>query len=180
MKNKKVFTGILSAILAVLLAIIPIAATEHNVKKSERQNRIFAENLTELTKIANEIVNAKREGGMPKALSCVRENEQRAIKAVRELRGVCDYFEKLSVPKSLKSKLEKVRETLPAMRGFLDRYENMFHGVMLESEFVGYVGEMSAAAEAMAENGGFIVAEQEFMREMKRLHERTRNGLVWL
>lgn len=180
MKNKKVLTAVLSTILAALLAIIPIAATESNVKRAERQNSIFAENFTELTKIANEIVSAKREGGMPKALSCVRENEQRAIKAVRELRGVCDYFEKLSVPKSLKSKLEKVRETLPAMRNFLDRYENMFHGVMLESEFIGYVGEMSAAAEAMGEDGGFIVAEQEFMREMKRQRERTRNGLVWL
>lgn len=180
MKNKKVLTAILSAILAVLLAIIPIAATERNVKRAERQNSIFAENFTELLKIADEIVSAKREGGMPKALSCVRENEQRAVKAVRELRGVCDYFEKLSVPKSLKSKLEKVRETLPAMRGFLDKYENMFHGVMLESEFVGYVGEMSAAAEAMGEDGGFIFAEQEFMREMKRQQERTRNGLVWL
>lgn len=180
MKNKKVFTAVLSAILAALLAIIPIAATESNVKKAERQNSIFAENLTELTKIADEIVTAKREGGMPRALSCVRENEQRALNAVRELRGVCDYFEKLSVPKSLKSKLEKVRETLPAMRGFLDKYENMFHGVMLESELVGYVGEMSAAAEAAMEDGGFIVAEQEFMRELKRQQERTGNGLIWL
>ena len=118
---------------------------------------------------------------MPKTLTCVRENKERAVKAVDNLRGVCDYFEKVKVPGKLKVKLTAVRAEIPDMRLFLDKYENMFGDVMLESEFKGYVREMSEAATSMLENeGGFIIAEQEFMRELKRLDDNRKGGLMWL
>lgn len=162
-----------------MLAFVLVMISFGNIKKAEKQNDILADNFTELLRIADEIVDANRTGGMPKTLTYVRENKDRAVKAVENLRGVCDYFEKVTVPGKLKGKLEKVRAGIPDMRRFLDRYENMFHDVMLESEFKGYVSEMSEAASSLKEDGNFIIAEQEFMRELKRL-KGGRGGLMWL
>lgn len=162
-----------------MLAFVLVMISFGNIKKAEKQNDILADNFTELLRIADEIVDANRTGGMPKTLTYVRENKDRAVKAVENLRGVCDYFEKVTVPGKLKGKLEKVRAGIPDMRRFLDRYENMFHDVMLESEFKGYVSEMSESASALKEDGNFIIAEQEFMRELKRL-KGGRGGLMWL
>lgn len=178
--NKKLIS-ILSGIGSVVLAFVLFMISHSNIKKAEKQNDILAENFTELTRIANEIVEANRAGGMPKTLMCVRENKDRAVKAVENLRGVCDYFEKVKVPNKLKDELAKVRAGIPDMRNFLDKYENMFQDVMLESEFKTYVFEMSDSVSALGESGSFIIAEQELMRELNRLRERGgRGGLMRL
>lgn len=175
----KKLKSVISIAAAVLLAIIPVVISQHNISKAEKQNDILAENFTELVRIAGEIADTYRANGMPKTLTFVRENKGRAVKAVENLRGVCDYFEKVKVPRKLKDELAKVRAGIPDMRNFLDKYENMFQDVMLESEFKAYVSEMSKSVSALQESGSFIIAEQEFMRAMKRLRGR-KGGLMWL
>lgn len=179
--NKKT-VSILSTVGAIVLGLVLFLISQGNIKKAEKQNEIFADNFTELMKITEEIVDSYRAGGMPKALAFVRDNKERAANAVANLRGVCDYFEKVNVPKKLKAKLENVRAGIPDMRMFLDKYENMFRGVMLESEFKGYVSEMSNAASALKEDGNFIIAEQEFIRELSRLRRESSryNRFMWL
>lgn len=179
--NKKTIP-ILSTVGAIVLGLVVFLISNGNIKKAEKQNEILAENFAEMLKITEEIVDSYRAGGMPQTLTFVRENKDRAVKTVENLRGVCDYFEKVKVPKKLKVRLENVRAGIPDMRRFLDKYENMFHGVMLESEFKGYVGEMSKAASALKEEGSFIVAEQEFMRELSRLRRGSSryNRFFWL
>ncbi|MDE6726584.1 MAG: hypothetical protein K2J80_01435, partial [Oscillospiraceae bacterium] len=144
-----------------------------------KQNDILANSFTELMRIVDEIIDAKNTGGMPKALAFVRDNKARASEAVKNLRGVCDYFEKVKVPGKLKGELAAVRAGIPDMRRFLDKYENMFREVMLESEFLGYVREMSESVSFLEGDGNFIIAEQEFMRKLKRLKSR-KGGLMWL
>lgn len=179
MKKKTLISVLTTGTVGVVMALVLFTVSRGNIKKAEAQNEIMAESFTELVRIADEIVTANREGGMPKALAFVRDNESRAAKAVESLRGVCDYFEKVTVPRSLKDELEKVRAAIPAMRDFLDKYENMFHGVMLESEFKAYVSAMSESVSGLEGDGGFIIAEQEFMRKLKRLKSRE-GGLIWL
>ena len=171
--------AVMSVVAPIIVALNIVLTSHGNIDKAEKQNEIFADNFTELVRIADEIVGATREGGMPKALAYVRENKERAEKAVKNLRGVCDYFENLNVPRELKDELTAVRASLPAMRSFLAKYERMFQTVMLEKEFLGYVKDMSESAEELEKNGNFIFAEQEFMREVKRLKSR-RQGLTCL
>lgn len=171
--------SIISTAVSLLLALVLVLISHGNISKAEKQNEIMAHNFTELMRIVDEIVGAHNEGGMPKALAFVRDNKDRAAEAVKNLRRVCDYFEKVKVPGNLKDELEKVRAGIPDMRRFLDKYENMFHGVMLESEFLGYVREMSESVSFLEGDGNFILAEQAFMRKLKKLRGR-KGGLIWL
>lgn len=176
---KKKLITVISTVAPLVIALVLVMISFGNINKAEKQNEIFAENFTELLRIVDEITETHSKNGMPKTLAYVRENKERAVKAVENLRGVCDYFERVTVPGALKDELEDVRVCIPAMRSFLDKYENMFHGVMLESEFKGYVHEMSASAKVLEESGNFIFAEQEFMRKLDRLKSR-KGGLTWL
>ena len=176
--KKKAIT-IISSAAPFVMALVLILISSGNINKATKQNEILADNFTELVRIVDEITTAFRDGGMPKTLEFVRDNKERAAKAVEELRGVCDYFEKITVPGALKDKLEAVRAGIPAMRDFLDKYENMFHAVMLEREFKEYVSEMSASVSELENEGSFIIAEQAFMRELNRLNSRKK-GLMWL
>lgn len=177
---KKKLISVLSTVLVFVAAFVLFMISNSNINKAQKQNDIFADNFTELARIVNEMTAANRDGGMPKTLAYVRENKERAVRAVENLRGVCDYFEKLNVPEALKDELAAVRAGIPDMRRFLDKYENMFHGVMLESEFKAYVSEMSRSVEALEKEGSFVIAEQEFMRELNRLKSRRKGGLMWL
>lgn len=179
--TKKKLISIASTAVAIIIGITMALVSHNNIKKAENMNSLFAESLTELVKISNEIVAANK-GGRPNVLNFVRENKSRAVKAVNDLRTVCDYFEKVKVPKSLKDELAAVRKGIPAMRTFLDKYENMFHEVMLESEFLSYVHEMSVSVSALQDDGSFIYAEQDFMRKLKRLRQNSSryNRFVWL
>lgn len=179
--TKKKSISIATTAVAVIMGIAMALISHNNIKKAENMNTLFAENLTELLKIADEIVEANK-GGRPNVLNCVRENKPRAVEAVNNLRTVCDYFEKVNVPKSLKDELVAVRTGIPAMRNFLDKYENMFHEVMLESEFLSYVHEMSVSVSALQDDGSFIYAEQSFMRKLKNLQQRSSryNRFIWL
>lgn len=176
--TKKKLISIASTALAIIMSITMALVSHNNIKKAENMNTLLAKNFTELLKIVDEIVEAKKTGGAPKMLTYVRENKPRAETAVKNLRLVCDYYEKLHVPKSLRDELAEVRTHIPAMRTFLDKYENMFHEVMLEREFMEFVGEMSDSAEGIY----FISAEQEFMRELTRLQRSSSryNRFVWL
>ncbi len=179
--TKKKLISIASTVLAVIMGVTMALVSHNNIKKAENMNTLFAENLTELLKIADEIVDANK-SGRPNVLNFVRENKSRAVEAVNNLRTVCDYFEKVNVPKSLKDELVAVRTGIPAMRTFLDKYENMFHDVMLESEFLSYVHEMSVSVTALQDDGSFIYAEQNFMRKLKSLRQRSSryNRFMWL
>lgn len=178
MKKKKVIT-IISSVAPIVAMIVLMFISRLNIDKAEKQDRIFTSNFAELSRIANEIVRANSEGGMIQTLTFIRENESRAAAAVKAIRGVCDYFENATVPSALKDHLAAVRAGIPAMRDFLNKYENMFHAVMLESEFKVYVSEMSKSAAALEEKGSFIAAEQAFMKKLDSLTSR-RSGLMWL
>lgn len=179
--TKMKLVSIIASSMGLVLWLVTALVSQYNIKTAEKQNDIFAENFTEMLRIVDEITDTYKASGMPKALSFVRENKNRAVKAVNGVRSVCDYFETVTVPGALKDELEKVRATLPEMRRFLDKYENMFHEVMLESEFKAYVREMTESLSAFEENGGFIIAEQDFMRELEWLKDRNRRKkLLWL
>ncbi len=177
--TKKKLVSIVTTAVAIIIGIAMVLVSHNNIKTAEKNNSLLADNFTELLKITEEILDAKKTGGAPRMLNYVRENKTRAVNAVNNVRSVCDYFEKVKVPKSLKNELAEVREGIPAMRTFLDKYENMFHEVMLESEFMSYVGEMSGSAESSA---GFVAAEQKFMRKLKSLRQNSSryNHFWWL
>ncbi len=176
MKKNRVLAVVLPLVTAVIIPLCLVLISNGNINKAKKQNDIFDENFTELAVITNEITAEYRANGMPAVLNLVRENKKRAETAVNALRGVCDYFENVKVPTVLKDKRDKVVSAAPAMRNFLDRYENMFHEVMLETEFKAFVSEMSSTADSIED---FILYEQEFMREVERLNHR-RGGLIWL
>lgn len=174
--KKKTLVPILSAVGTFLAAFVLFMISRGNIKKAENNNELLAVNFTELCKVLEDIAGA---GGRPQMLASVRENKSRAVNAVNNLRSVCDYFEKVKVPGKLKSELADIRAGIPAMQRFLDKYENMFQDVMLESEFKSYVNEMTIAVSALEDDNSFILAEQRFMRKMKLLDNR-KGGLIWL
>lgn len=178
-KKKLISIGVTA--VSVIVAIAMVFVSHNNIKKAEDMNTLFAENLAELGSIASEIVAANK-SGKPNLLNFVRETKPRAEEAVSSLRKVCDYFEKVNVPKSLKDELVSVRAGIPAMRRFLDKYENMFHEVMLESEFMSYVHEMTVAVSELEDEGSFIYAEQRFMRKLQQLRRNSSryNRFWWL
>lgn len=174
--KKKTIIPMLSVICSFLMAFVLFMISRGNIKKAEENNELLAVNFVELGLILDDIASA---GGRPQMLASVRENKPRAVKVVNNLREVCDYFETVKVPGKLKTELIEVRAAIPGFRRFLDKYENMFQDVMLESEFVAYVNEMGDSVEAIAGDNSFIMAEQRFMKKMKRLKD-SRRGLMWL
>lgn len=174
--KKRTLISTLSVVGAFLTAFVLFMISRGNIKKAEENNELLAVNFVELGLILDDIASA---GGRPQMLASVLENKPRAVKAVNNLREVCDYFETVKVPGKLKTELIEVRAAIPGFRRFLDKYENMFQDVMLESEFVAYVNEMSDSVEAIAGDNSFIMAEQRFMKKMQRLDDR-KGGLMWL
>lgn len=174
--KKRTLISTLSAVGAILIAFVLFMISRENIKKAEKYNELLAVNFVELGMVLEDIAGA---GGRPQMLASVRENKPRALNAVNNLREVCDFFEMVKVPGNLKTELAEVRAAIPSMRRFLDKYENMFQDVTLESEFIAYVNEMSNSVEAIAGDNSFIMAEQRFMRKMKRLDDR-KGGLMWL
>lgn len=174
--KKKTIIPILSVICSFLTAFVLFMISRGNIKKAEKYNELLAVNFAELAVVLEDIAGA---GGRPQMLASVLENKPRAVKAVNNLREVCDYFEKVKVPGNLKTELIEVRAAIPGFRRFLDKYENMFQDVMLESEFIAYVNDMGDSVEAITDDNGFIMAEQRFMKKMKRLKD-SRRGLMWL
>lgn len=175
MKKSAVFS-ILSVVVSAIVAVTLFMISHGNIKKAEENNELLAVNFTEIFRVLKDIANA---GGRPQMLASVAENKPTAVKAVNELRSVCDYFENVKVPGALKTELTEVRAAIPVFRRFLDKFENMFQDVMLESEFKAYVHESSVAAETLADENGFLMAEQRFMRKLKRLDE-GRDPFLWL
>lgn len=157
-----------------MIAFVLFMVSHGNIKKAEENNELLAVNFTELGRVLEDIT-----GGRPQMLASVRENKTRAVNAVNNLRKVCDYFEKVKVPGNLKTELAEVRASIPGFRRFLDKFENMFQDVMLESEFRSYVNELSDVVGTLTDENGFLLAEQRFMRKLKQLGDR-RGGLMWL
>lgn len=157
-----------------MIAFVLFMVSHGNIKKAEENNELLAVNFTELGRVLEDIA-----GGRPQMLASVRENKTRAVNAVNNLRKVCDYFEKVKVPGNLKTELAEVRASIPGFRRFLDKFENMFQDVMLESEFRSYVNELSDVVGTLTDENGFLLAEQRFMRKLKQLGDR-RGGLMWL
>lgn len=175
MKKSAVFS-ILSAVVSLITAFTLFMISRGNIKKAEENNELLAVSFTETARILGDIAGA---GGRPQMLLSVSENKSRAVKAVNELRSVCDYFEKVKVPGVLKTELAQVRASIPGFRRFLDKYENMFQDVMLESEFKAYVNELSDTTGTLTDENGFLMAEQRFMRKLKQLDE-GRDVFLWL
>lgn len=175
----KTLRNIISAVVTLLIPLVLVLISHHNITTAKSHDKALYEGFSEISRITSDIIEANRSGGMPQTLNYVRENKSRAVEAVEKMRSVCDYFEKVTVPGKLKDELAAVRAAIPDMRCFLDSYENMFHEVMLESEFMSYVHEMSQSAAALDDNGGFFYAESAFMKKLGRLRDR-RHGLLWL
>lgn len=174
--NKKKLISILTTVGSLVLALVLVLVSHHNIKTAENNNTVLAESFTEMGKLLTGIIEA---GGSPQMLEYVRVNKPRAVKVVNDLRGVCDYFEKVTVPGSLKAELAEVRAGIPEMRNFLDKFESMFGDVMLESEFKANVGAAADAVSGFSDNDSFIMAEQRFMKKLERLRSR-KGGLMWL
>lgn len=172
--KKRTLISTLSSVGAILIAFVLFMVSHGNIKKAEENNELLAVNFTELGRVLEDIT-----GGRPQMLASVRENKTRAVNAVNNLRKVCDYFEKVKVPGNLKTELAEVRASIPGFRRFLDKFENMFQDVMLESEFRSYVNELSDVVGTLTDENGFLLAEQRFMRKLKQLGDR-RGGLMWL
>lgn len=174
--KKKTIIPILSVIVSFLTAFVLFMISRGNIKKAEENNELLAVNFTELGAVLEDIAGA---GGRPQMLASVSKNKPRAVKAVNNLREVCDYFETVKVPGRLKTELAEVRAAIPGFRRFLDRFENMFQDVMLEREFAAYVSELGDTVEVLTGDDSFIMAEQRFMKKMQRLEDR-KGGLMWL
>ncbi len=174
----KTLRNIISVAGTFLIPLVLVLISHHNIKTAESNNKALMEGFYEIVSITDGILDA-HDSGMPQTLNYVRENKSRASEAVKKMRSVCDYFDKVTVPGKLKDELAAVRAAIPDMRRFLDKYENMFHDVMLESEFLGYVHEMSESVSALEDEGSFFYAESAFMKKLQRL-ERRRGGLLWL
>lgn len=175
----KMIRNVISAAGALLIPLVLVLISYNNIKTAKSHDKTLYESFSEISRIASGIIEANRSGGMPETLNYVRENKSRASEAVDKMRSVCDYFDKVTVPKALRDELDAVRGAVPDMRRFLDSYENMFHEVMLESEFMGYVHEMSESVSALENEDSFFRAEAAFMKKLDRLRDRRR-GLLWL
>lgn len=176
--NKKL-VSVLTTIGAFALGFIMFMISKGHVDKAMKMHERLGSGFSEMSALLNELVDAGNRGGMPQMLSFARENQTRALEATNKVREVCDYFEKVKVPSSLKSKLSAVREGIPEMRRFIDSFEGIFKGVMLESEFKAAVAVMGQNAERLAETGGFVKAEASFILELNRLRS-GRKRFIWL
>lgn len=175
--TKKKLISIATTALAVIMGIVMVLVTWHNIKTANSNNRILEESLAEMGRLLDGILTADSK---PKMLAFVRENKPRAVKAANDLRAVCDYFEKITVPNSLKDELAEVRAGIPGMRDYLDKFEAIFGEVMLESELKASVHAAAEAAQVLDDEDGFLLAEQRFINEMRRLSRRRRGRLIWI
>lgn len=179
MERKKLIS-ILTSVGAVALGLILFLISQSHINKALKKHERLASGFSEMYTLLSELKEAGEQGGKPQMLSFVRENKSRAAEAANKMREACDYYEKVRVPSALKSKLSAVREGIPEMRRFLDSFEGMFKGTLIESEFNASVALMGQNAKQLAESGGFVKAEADFIIELKRLKSRTRRRLIWL
>lgn len=177
--NKKL-VSVITTVGAFALGFIMFMISKGHVDKAMKMHEQLVSGFSEMSLLLSELMDAGTSGGTPKMMSFARWNQARAAEAVNKMREVCDYFEKVKVPSALKSKLSAVREGIPEMRRFLDSFEGMFKGTLIESEFNASVALMGQNAKQLAESGGFVKAEADFIIELKRLKSRTRRRFIWL
>lgn len=175
--NKKLVSVITTA-GAFVLGFVMFMISKGHVDKALKMHDRLASGFSEMYALLLELKDAGVQGGKPQMLTFARENKSRAAEAANKMREVCDYYEKVRVPSALKSKLSAVRTSIPEMRRFIDSFEGVFKGVMLESELKDAVATLARETQLLAETGGFIKAESSFISEMKRL--RSRRRFIWL
>lgn len=176
---RKEFKTVISSIVSLIIAIVLFfGVSQHNIKKAERQNEIFAEGLSDMLRITEEMAQACRES-RSKMMVYIVENKDSAKAAIEKVRGVCRYFENVKVPKALKTELEKVQGCIPDMRRFLDKYEEIFDMTSID-DLKRRINEMTDTLDALGRDGGFILAEQEFMRELEHQRLYSRKVFIWL
>lgn len=177
MRNKR-FVSILSSVVSLVLGFTLFMIHKGHVDKAMKMHEQLASSMREMNAMLSELISAGTEGGMPQMLSAARSNQTRAAEAAKKMREVCDYFEKVKVPSSLKSELSAVRKGIPEMRRFIDSFEGLFGSVMIESEFMNAVEALGKNTEQLVETDGFARAEASFISELERI--RYRKGFIWL
>lgn len=177
MRNKR-SVSILSSVVAVVLGFTVFMIHKGHVDKAVKMHEQLASSMREMNAMLSELITAGTEGGVPRMLSTARSNKTRATEAANKMREVCDYFEKVSVPSSLKDELAAVRKGIPEMRRFIDSFEGLFGTALIESEFMNAVEALGQNTEHLVETDGFARAEASFISELKRI--RYRKGFIWL
>ena len=170
--NKKLLS-IISTAAAIVLALVMILLSEHNIKTARNNDELLDSGMDEIFALTD---GMSESGNMPHTLEYLRQNRERAQKAINDIRSVCDYYEKVTVPNKLRNQLTKVRAGIPAMRRFLDSYEKFFNST-LESEFRENAIIAADLVDGMRES--FYIAEKEFITQMNELRHR-KQGLLWL
>ncbi len=120
--EKKRIIGIVTTVIIVLLTISAHIVTNKHVSDTRDNYRRYNDSIAVLTRLVSGISGKTA----PEQIAHMINTEPQAKAAIADIRGVLDYFEKLSVPNKMRSELDEVIAALPSEREFMNKLERVF------------------------------------------------------